>query len=244
MKILLVIPAYNEGIKLRMTAERVAAYCSRKRRAQAVDCLIADDGSSDGEPEKLAKEFHFFPLRNEKRMGVGFLLRRAYEFGCSKGYDILVTMAGNNKDNPDEIDRLIDPILEGQADFVQGSRYFPGGNFGNMPKYRLVTTRYLHPWFFSFATGKKITDSTNGFRAFRSTLLEDSRINLNQDWLEHYELEPYIFYQTIRLKYRVLEVPVTKIYPDKKLGYSKMVPIVSWWSILRPIFYLYFGIKK
>ena len=93
-------------------------------------------------------------------------------------------------------------------------------------------------------TGKKITDSTNGFRALRVSLCKDSKINLNQDWLDHYELEPYLFYKVIRLGYKVKEVPVTKIYPLHKMGYTKMRPITGWWSILRPLVYLGLGIKK
>ena len=244
MKALLIIPAFNEGVKLEMTAKRVREYLDHRKSTFTIDSLIADDGSTESTPKQLADNLKFLYLRNERRMGVGSLIRRAYDFGLENGYDVLMTMAGNNKDNPNEIDRLLSPILTGKADFVQGSRYLPGGDFGNMPSYRLITTRYVHPWLFSFMTGQRITDSTNGFRAIRSSLLHDQRINLHQEWLDHYELEPYLFYQAIRLKYRVTEVPVSKIYPDKKLGYSKMTPFVSWWSILKPLFYLYFGIKK
>ena len=76
------------------------------------------------------------------------------------------------------------------------------------------------------------------------SLFSDSRINLNQKWLDHYELEPYILFKAIRLGHKVGEVPVTKIYPPKKLGYTKMRPFLGWWSILKPIFYLGLGIKK
>ena len=243
MKVLLTIPAFNESIKLEMTAERVDEYRSRSKLF-SLDVLITDDGSTEKTPSELASRFKFILIRSEERMGVGHALRKAYEYGCENGYDILVTMAGNNKDNPMEIDRLANPILNNQADFVQGSRYLPGGDFGNMPNYRLLTTRYVHPFIFSFVAGQRMTDSTNGFRAFRTNFLEDQRMNMRQSWLDHYELEPYLFYQAVRLGYRVMEVPVSKIYPDKKLGYSKMVPIVSWWSILKPLFLLYFKIKK
>jgi len=58
-------------------------------------------------------------------------------------------------------------------------------------------------------------------------------------------LEPYILWKVITLGYKYTEVFVTKIYPPKKLGgYTKMIPILSWWSILKPLFYLRLGIKK
>ena len=112
-----------------------------------------------------------------------------------------------------------------------------------MPFYRKVATR-IHPWLLSFFVGRRLTDSTNGFRAMRTGVFQDARIDLDQEWLNTYELEPYILFKGITLGYRFKEVPVTKIYPPRKLGYTKMRPIVGWWSILKPIFYLGFRIKK
>lgn len=244
MKALMIICTFNEGVKLENTAERVYQALIKRKEKIPIDILIADDGSTDGAPERLSKKYGFLLIRHDAQKGVGCLIRDAYFFGLEGGYNILMTMAGNNKDEPDQFDRLLDPITEGQADFVQGSRYLSGGEFGNMPFYRRVSTRYVHPLLFSLVAGKKITDSTNGFRAVHERVLKDARINLSQNWLDHYELEPYLFCQAIWLGYKVQEVPVTKIYPDKALGYSKMKPITGWWSILRPIVYLAFKLSK
>ena len=84
----------------------------------------------------------------------------------------------------------------------------------------------------------------NGFRAFRARLLEDRRIDLDQAWLDEYELEPYLYWKVIRLGYRTAEVAVTKIYPPKSLGYTKMAPVTGWWSILRPVILLGLGLRK
>jgi dolichol-phosphate mannosyltransferase len=75
-------------------------------------------------------------------------------------------------------------------------------------------------------------------------LLRDPRINWRQEWLDRYELEPYLLLMAIRLGYRHVEVPVTKIYPSHKLGYTKMRPFIDWWSIMRPIVYLGLGLRK
>ena len=118
------------------------------------------------------------------------------------------------------------------------------GGFGNMPKYRAFSTRVLHQLVFSMAARKHVTESTNGFRAFRTALLRDPRIDWRQPWLDRYELEPYLLLKTIRLGYRHLEVPVTKIYPPHQIGYTKMRPFVDWWSIIRPLVYLGLGLRK
>jgi dolichol-phosphate mannosyltransferase len=102
----------------------------------------------------------------------------------------------------------------------------------------------VHPWLFSLVTRTRITDSTNGFRAFRLSIFDDPRINLNQPWLDRYELEPYVFFKVLTLGYKVKEVAVTKIYPEHRLGYTKMKPITGWWSILRPILLLGLRLRK
>ena len=96
----------------------------------------------------------------------------------------------------------------------------------------------------SMITGKKVTDSTNGFRAFRLSIFDHPEIDIKQQWLNQYELEPYLMYKAIKLGFKFCEASVTKIYPPKKLGYTKMKPLIGWWSILKPLFYLGLGIKK
>jgi len=170
-------------------------------------------------------------------------VRQVIKYAVKNGYGTLFLVAGNNKDSPEDIYKLVSKISEGY-DLVQGSRYLAGGHYGNLPLYRLISTKFFHPLLFSVITRRKITDSTNGFRAIRLSIFGDPRIDIDQEWLDKYELEPYIFYKAITLGYQVTEVPVTKIYPPKELGYSKMKPITGWWSILRPIFLLGSGIKK
>lgn len=241
-KILVCPIAFNENIKLKTVIERFLASPS----CREADYLVVDDASNDGTSEIIQS---FLPrgvrtIKHYTRQGVGAGIRTAIQYAVGQGYEVLVIMAGNDKDDPTQIPRLIEPILNEGYDFIQGSRYLgPNGAGGHMPFYRKIATR-LHPILMSVMTGKKVTDSTNGFRAFRLSIVEDKRININQDWLDHYELEPYLFFKALVLGYKCKEVPVTKIYPHQKLGYTKMRPIVGWWSILRPLVYLGLGIKK
>lgn len=227
--------AYNEGEKIRRTLSRHPAQ-------RAYDLLVMDDGSTDGSLESL--EPGVIVLRNETNLGIGASMKTVFEFALDRGYEILVIQAGNDKDEPLEIPRLVAPILAGEADFVQGSRFLTGGQYGNMPGYRIVATRTIHPLLFSIAAGKRVTESTNGFRAFRTALLRDPRINWRQSWLDRYELEPYLLMKAITLGYRHVEVPVTKLYPSRQGGYTKMRPILDWWSIIRPVVYLGLGLRK
>jgi dolichol-phosphate mannosyltransferase len=205
------------------------------------DLLVVDDGSKDSSPE-VARAGGAEVLLLGRTVGVGAALRAGFRKVAAGGCDVIVVCAGNNKDAPEEIPRLLDAIVDG-ADFVQGSRYLAGGQTGGMPLYRKLATR-LHPMLFSLVTGKRVSESTNGFRAFRTRLLGDARIRLDQSWLDEYELEPYLYYKAVRLGYDTREVPVTKIYPPKSLGYTKMPPVTGWWSMLRPLVLLGLGLRS
>lgn len=235
-KYLVGIAAYSEGQKIRRTIEKFNDYAS-------YDVLLIDDGSDDRSLEGVERQFPVQLIVNPVNRGAGYATRQIIDYARNHGYETAIFVSGNDKDCADDVVKLKEAIEQG-FDFVQGSRYLSGGAHGGMPFYRKIATRLIHPLLFSLVTGKWITDSTNGFRAIRLSIFNDKRIDLTQKWLDRYELEPYVFYKAIILGYKVKEVPVAKIYPSKKEGYTKMKPFVGWWSILRPLIYLALGIKK
>ena len=228
--------AFNEGEKINRVIQKYNDYA-------CYDVLIIDDGSTDGSLSNVPSGIPGTVIQNETTKGAGHCIRQIFDYGRRKGYMAVFFASGNDKDDPKDILKLKNAIEEGY-DFVQGSRYLQGGGYGRMPFYRKISTRFIHPALFSFIVGRRITDSTNGFRAVRLSLLNDPRISIDQDWLDHYELEPYMFYKAVTLGYKFKEVPVTKIYPPKEEGYTKMKSFTGWWSILRPLIYLGLGIKK
>jgi dolichol-phosphate mannosyltransferase len=236
LKILGIAPVLDEEKKIGEVVRRVP-------RDVVDEMVVIDDGCTDRSPQ-VAREAGAKVLSMGRRVGVGAGLRRGYQYALENDFDVAVVMAGNNKDSPEEIPLLLGPIADGQAAFVQGSRFLKrDANFGPMPAYRKVATR-VHPVLFSLAARRWVTESTNGFRAVHRRVLADPRLNLEQSWLDEYELEPYLYLRTIQLGYPTAEVPVTKIYPPKKLGQTKMKPFSGWWSILRPLVYVGLGIKK
>ena len=219
-KIVVITGGYNEEGKIGKVINKIPPY---------VDEVVAiDDGSTDNTKEEIKKTKAIL-IENKKNMGAGFVLRRGMNYAIKKNYDVAVIIAGDNQDNPKEITRLIEPIIGGY-DIVQGSRYLNGVK--KIPLFRKITTK-LFSSFFRFITGCPLTDASNGFRAYKISFLK--KIDFSPEWLNKYELEPYMLVQAIKRGFKIKEVPVNKYY-NKKEGYSKMKPIIDWWRICRPLF--------
>ncbi len=234
-KILTAIFSYNEGEKLKKLVESFP-------EDRPYDVLFVDDGSTDGSLEFLQSRDYFL-IRHEINKGIGAGIREAVEFGRDKNYEIIVIMAANGKMLPEEIDRLVEPILGENYDYIQGSRYLEGGSSPNLPLFRKVMIG-LFTKMVNVATGFKGTDVTCGFRAYRLSLFDDPRFKIDQGWLDKYEMEYYIHYHVLKGGYRIKEVPVSMVYPSEKKNYSKIKPLTGWWSMVRPWLYLIFKIRR
>lgn len=203
---------------------------------------VVDNGSVDGTAEEACAAGGVV-ISHPRNLGAGGGYRTGYFYGLRKGFDLIVELAGDNQDDPTDIPRVVDHLIDGGFDYVHGSRWMTGGTRVNMTRSRSFLTR-LYSFLFRNLYGFRATDATNGFRVFKSELLADPRIDLWQEWLIQYELEPYFFIKIVQLGYKVGEAPVRKIYHSEMKKNTKMVPFKSWYSILRPLFLIRLGLKK
>ncbi len=233
-RILVAVMAYNEGQKLRELT-------SRFPDGADYQVLFVDDGSDDGTWPFL-QQTDFASIRHETNLGVGAGIRDAIAYGRAHKFDLIVIMAANGKMLPEEIPRLVAPLTSGQADYVQGSRYLKGGRSPNLPTFRRVMIKAFTKMV-NLVTGWRGTDITCGFRAYRLDILAQPDIDLTQEWLGRYEMEYYIHYKVLKHHRRIVEVPVSMVYPTEG-EYSKIKPLTGWWSMIRPWIFLTLRLKK
>lgn len=239
--VIAIIPVYNEIGKIGKVISKFSK--------EFVDkiCIIVDFPSDvirneiKSSAKKIDVPIHLF--ENSRKRGIGYAIRLGIQYALKNRFDIIVVLAGNNKDDPREIPRFLDAIINHDYDYIQGSRFLLGGFHEKTPFFRGMFIR-LYPFLWSILTKVPCTDVTNGFRAYKTKILKDKRMNVWQNWLNSYELEYYIHYKVLKLGYKTREVPVSKIYQYRnKGGYSKINPLRDFWNILRPLLYLSLGIR-
>ena len=166
-------------------------------------------------------------------------LRCAYAFSLDQGYDGIITIDGNDKDDPEAISKFID-MLKQDIDFVQASRFIPGGIAVNTPKLRDFAIRFIHAPMLSLFSGFRWTDTTQGFRAYSRRMLLDPQVALFRDVFMTYELLAYLSYRAPKLGYKCAELPTIRCYPQGEVP-TKISSIKGNLSVLLVLFRACFG---
>lgn len=205
-----VIPVINEGERIKSLLSRMSAL-----NIDAIaDIIIMDGGSTDGslELDSLQQKGARGLLLKTGPGKLSAQLRCAYAFALSQGYEGIISIDGNDKDDPEAIPRFIEALKQG-VDFVQASRFIPGGVAENTPKSRDLAIRFIHAPMLSLSSGFRWTDTTQGFRAYSRKMLLDPNIAPFRDVFKTYELLAYLSYRVPKLGYRCLEIPTIRRYP-------------------------------
>lgn len=204
----LIVPVLNEGERITRQMRKMQAH------AGLADVIIADGGSTDGATSpQAARDLGVRALLVKTGPGrLGAQIRMGFAFALAEGYDGVILVDGNDKDDTAEAARFI-AKLDAGFDFVQGSRFVRGGEAVRNPLSRLVAIRLLHAPVISAAARTWYTDTTNGFRAYSRKFLEDPRVAPLRDTFPGYELHYYLSVRAGELGFRVCEVPVTRTYP-------------------------------
>ncbi len=206
------IPVINEGKKIQDQLKRMKAY------TKYADIIIADGGSTDGSltREILMQNNVKALLIKESPGKQGTQLRMAFAYALQEGYEGIITVDGNGKDDIAAIPAFIAALKKGY-DFVQGSRFIKGGKAVNTPTSRYFGIRLLHAPLLSLASHFWYTDTTNGFRALSKRYLLHPQLLPFRKIFIGYELLFYLNIRAPQLKLRVTEIPVTRSYPKGEI---------------------------
>ena len=164
MKIIIGIPAFNEE-------KNIAGIISKLKRITK-DIIVCNDGSTDLTAD-IAEEMGALVINHEKNLGYGGAIRSIFLKAKDLNGDVLVTFDADGQHRIEDIDKVINPILEGQSDIVIGSRFLDD-NEKEVPQYRKVGIKVITK-ITNVTIKKDLTDSQSGFRAYSKQVLNEIR---------------------------------------------------------------------
>jgi hypothetical protein len=194
-RLVVVSPALNESANV---AAVVGALPDELEGYQVIPLVVSD--GSDDDTAVVAREAGALVTELPIRRGGGLALRVGYEIALSLGAEIVVTMDADGQHLASELPTMIAPIVQGEADYVNGSRLL-----GDFERESLIRHIGVHVFsrLITVLTGRRITDPSSGYRAARADLLRRLVLEQDQFWTSE------ILIEALRQRARVVEVPVT-----------------------------------
>ncbi len=193
---LIIVPAYNEAANI------VGVIADLREHCPGFDIVVINDHSTDGTAAAaLAAGVELLDL--PVNLGIGGAVQTGFRYAWRHGYDLVVRVDGDGQHRADQIPSLIAPILNGNADCVNGSRFLNRDGRADWPRARRAGTMVFSV-LSKLLLRKRITDATSGFRAYSRRVIR----HLAEHYPEDYP-EPEIVNRLVQLGMRLEEVPVT-----------------------------------
>jgi len=193
--ILLIIPAYNESGNLALLADRI-----RRVREFDFDVIVVNDCSTDNTAE-ICAALGIPVIDLPVNLGIGGAVQTGYRYALRKGYDYAVQVDGDGQHRPEDIAKLLGPLLDDSADMTIGSRFIAEGDYKSTFA-RRIGIRYFSFLLYSL-TRQRVTDPTSGFRACNAKVIALFADRYPVDYPE-----PESIMVLKRMGLRIREVPV------------------------------------
>ncbi|WP_437177534.1 glycosyltransferase family 2 protein [Enterococcus raffinosus] len=220
IKILLIIPAYNESEGILDVIQKVDSY--RAKCDYYLDYIVINDGSTDNEEEILKKNDinHVELIQN---LGIGGAVQTGYLYAFEKDYDIAIQYDGDGQHDIESLPNLIEPILKNEADFTVGSRFVRNST----SKFKSSSARQLGIKFLSslikFLSGVEIKDVTSGYRAGNKRVIKQ--------FVDRYPSkypEPESYMHLLAHKVRIKEVGVNMFERETGESSIKLISAINY----------------
>ena len=206
MKVLIIIPAYNEEKSIDKVVENLI------NNYPQYDYLIVNDGSTD-RTEEICREKNYNFVTLPVNLGIGGGVQTGYMYAVKNDYDIAIQTDGDGQHNPEYIEKLIEPIVKGEADMTIGSRFIEKEGFQTSFMRRMGIN--IIKGVIKMCCGVTIKDNTSGFRASSKELTKYFSENYAQDYPE-----PEAIVTSVLNGYTVKEVPV--VMNEREEGVSSI----------------------
>ena len=224
MLISVVIPVFNEELTIGNVIERLILVM--QKHGFKYEIIVVDDFSVDKSLD-FSKRLGVRVLSLKMHMGKGYALRAG--FAKVKG-EIITTIDSDGSHRPEELPRLLTPLLQNRSDLVIGSRYL-----GQTPvaarKLNAAGVR-LFNFLVKILTRTNVSDSQSGYRVMKNNVLQSMRLKSNG-----YEIESEMLVKTAKHGFRVMEVPIS--FEQRTYGTSRLDPMVDGLKILLSILSAY-----
>lgn len=212
MKVLVIIPAYNEGESIATVVEKLEKDCPR------ADYVVINDCSKDNTLQVL-EENGFSYINLSQNLGIGGGVQAGYKYAYQKGYDIAVQIDGDGQHDTSYIENVIKPIENGEADIAIGSRFITNEGFQSSGV-RRIGIKFLSA-LVKICCGTRVYDVTSGFRAVNKEYIKI----YSEEYPDDYP-EPEAIVKAACMDAKIYEVPV--IMKERVSGSSS---ITFWKSI-------------
>lgn len=196
MKVLIIIPAYNEQENILSTVNKIKEY------SEELDYIVINDGSTDN-TEKILIENNIKHIKLINNLGIGGAVQTGYKYAYENGFDIAIQFDGDGQHDINYVPNICEPILNGQADMVIGTRYLDKSSSKFQSTFMRRLGSNIISIFIKVFAGKKITDPTSGFRAVNKKVIEE----FAKEYPKEYP-EPESTVSLLVNGYKVEETPV------------------------------------
>ena len=200
-RILIVIPAYNEEENILKTYNSIVDF--NRKNGTTYKVIVINDGSTDS-TLKILRENDIPHVALIHNLGIGGAVQTGYKYGYENGFDIAVQYDGDGQHDVSYVKAITDPIVNGEADLVVGSRYIDPSESDFQSSFARRCGIKLISWATKLKTGETVLDTTSGFRAVNREIMGYFSKNYPTEFPES-----ITNVECIKMGYRIKEVPVS-----------------------------------